>query len=362
MLMKRVSIAVLVAVVIVSGCATKPPVVEEPAVIEPVQTGAIISDSELSDLHASVLAARKEAFDLGAKDNLSNDYAAAETRYVAGKTALDADDRPTAKAELSAALPLFEDLVTRSARLAAETGRDNAASARERAIASGAKATSPVTLSAADALRDAALAAFDSGDLRNAAALFRKAALAYDAAEKRTRAVGVKTDVDTRNFGPLDSGNYELAGKKLDEVDTTIADAPETANDAASEALLRYNLVLRNGWEITVTNGREAAGEYKVEAENIKAQVAVKDDYAAAMSIWNEAMTYYANEDYATAFDLFAQAEVLFKAVYEKAAAKRAIAEAALLTAAASTERSSIIVEEGDAILGDGTIPAAGNE
>lgn len=348
--------AALAAALILAACATKPspqpePDAAEPPVTEPAPDQAISRDS-VEALHAQVLAARKDAFDLGAKDLLADDYAAAETRYVAGKAALDEDRREVAQTELQAALPLYRDLAERSARLAADRGKTDAAAARGRALAADASRHAPVSLAAAEAALAEAEAAMASGDSRAAKAAYARATSAFDAAEKRSRASVVKARVDELGFGPMDAGNYAIANEKYDQVDATIASDPATANDAAEEALLRYNLVLSKGWELSAGGKRDAAAKYKADSEGIKAQVAVKDDYAEAKAVWDEASYELAAGRNEAAAALFAKAEALFKAVYEKAAAKRAAAEEAMKRASASTEQSASTAQMGDMMLG----------
>jgi hypothetical protein len=362
MKLKNLAIAALAAVMLFAGCASKPPAVDEPIIDEPVIEQVQISQAELTDLHERVLAARKEAFDLGAKDFFPEDYAAAEARYTAGKAALDADGREVAKAELEAALPLYQALAERSAGMAAEKGRENSSAARERAIDSDAQLRSAEAFGAAEALNDQADAALAAGKNREAAELYRKAVFAYDAAEKRSRALVVKENVDWYDYAQYDAGNYALAGEKIALADGLIAGDPEGANDANAEALLRYNLVLKKGWELNAGGKRKVAEGYKIDAEGIKAQVAVRDEYAQANAVWNDAALAFAAEDFEEASDLFAEAEELFKSVYELAASKRANAEAAIKAAAERADRSGAIAAEGDLIIGSDTGIEAGNQ
>lgn len=353
MTIRRVSILGLAAAVLLSACATKPPAAPEPEpqIVEPVKEPEI-SKEELDALHGRVLALRKEAFDLGLKDGMADDYAAAEARYVAGKAALDADDRPTAKAELSAAEPLFADLVAKGGPMAAQNRKDAAADSRLRALNADAETLSPEALAQADALLAAADAALAAGDVRGAIEAYGLAIAAFDAAEKRSTAIAVKATVDDLAYGPMDAGNYELAGQKLAAVDALLPTDPKAAGDAAAESLLRYRLVLSKGWELTAGQNRSAAERFKVDAEAIKAQVAVKAEYAEAKAVWDAAVAASATGDNESAAPLFEQSEYMFQEVYETAAAKRAAAEAAIQAAGDRNAKSATIAEEGDEIIG----------
>jgi hypothetical protein len=359
MTIRRVSVFGLAAVLLIASCATKPPVptpepepAPEPQITapEPAKDPAIARD-ELEALHGRVVALRKEAFDLGLKDLMAKEYAEAEGRYVPGKAALDADDRPKAKAELGAAEPLFKELVAKGGAMVAQTRKADAGSARERALKAGAQSLSPDSLAVAEAALAAADAALAAGDVKAAIAAYGAAITAYDAVEKRSLAVSAKARVDDLDYGPLDAGNYELAGKKLSSVDELIAKDPKAAQDASEEALLRYKLVLAKGWELSAGARRGAAERFKLDAEAIKAQVAMKAEYAEAKAVWDEAVAEFAAGDHETATATFGQAERLFEAVYDQAAVKRAAAEAAIKAAGEKAAESAGIAERGDETL-----------
>lgn len=363
MTIRTVSIFGLAAMVFLSACATKPPAAPEPepepqVVVapepepEPTPKEPEINKEELEALHGRVLALRKEAFELGLKDIMADEYATAEARYVTGKTALDADDRPTAKTELEAAEPLFAGLLASGTEKVATQRQSDATAARDRAMAANADSLSPATLAAADVNLTAANAAFEAGTYKEAIAAYTRAVAAFDAAEKRSAASTVRSRVDELAYGPMDAGNYELAGQKLDAVDGLVGTDPDAAQDSAAEALLRYNLVLAKGWELSAGTKRELASKHKSEAEGIKAQVAVKKDYAEAKAVWDEAETAFKMGDHEASFALYEQAEAMFATVYETAARKRAIAEAELLKASTKTQESATIVQQADDQLG----------
>jgi hypothetical protein len=374
MTIRRLSIVALAAAVLLAACATKPPAAPEPEpqpqivtpVPEPVKAPEPvkepeISRAELDALHARVLALRKDAFELGLKDLMSKEYAEAETHYISGKTALDADTRPLAKTELSAAEPLFAELVAKGGTMVAKTKQSDAAAARKRALGVDAETLSPAALALADAALAAADAALAAGDFKAAIASYGLAVSAFDAVEKRSSALAVKATVDSLDYGPLDAGNYALAGQKMAAVDELLAKEPKAAQDAAEESLLRYRLVLAKGWELTAGGKRDAAQKFKLDAEKIKAQVAVKAEYAEAKTLWDEGLAVFAAGNHEVSAPIFEQAELMFSAVYDKAAAKRAAAEAAIKAAASKNEESATIVVEADEKLGtteDSVAPA----
>jgi len=294
---------------------------------------------------------------------MSKEYEAADGNYIAGKTALDADKRPEALAALTAAEPLFADLVAKGGTMVAKSRQADASAARDRALSADSEVLSPDSLSKADAALAAADAMLEEGNNKAAIDGYSSVISAYDAVEKRSMAVSVRGRVDELDYGPLDAGNYELAGQKLDAVDNLIEKDPDAAQDNAAEALLRYNIVLAKGWELTAGKRRDEASRYKDESESIKAQVAVKDDYIEAASAWELALKTYESGDHESAAPLFAYSEELFKAVYEKTVAKKSAAEQAMRSASAKSEQSASIATQGDQMLGNNpAVPGADGE
>jgi tetratricopeptide (TPR) repeat protein len=359
MTIRRVSILGVAVIALAASCATKPPAAPEPepqivAPVQPEPKAPEINRGELDELHSRVVALRKDAFELGLKDSMAQEYASAETRYVAGKTALDKDDRPTAKAELTAAEPLFTDLVAKGAKMVAEQRQSDAGAARGRAVQADSEVYSPDSLALADAHLAKADSLLASGDSKAAIAAYVMAVSAYDAVEKRSMAVAVRDEVDALDYGELDAGNYGIAGQKLDAVEGLLESDPDKAQDNAAEAVLRYNLVLDKGWELTAGSKRDDAGQYKADSEGIKAQVAVKDDYAEAKSVWDKALEVYKSGDHEAALGLFTEAEDLFYMVYQKTLSKKEAADAAIRDAAAKNEQSAEIAASGDEVLNAG--------
>lgn len=379
MKLKRILIVAMVTVFILAGCASKPPAPPEPeptppiAVPEPEPAPApapvpepvveptpepepappVITQEELAELHAKVLAMRKNAFDLGLPTTHTSEYRAADGVYIPAKAALDKDDRPVAKQGLEEALALFTSLVLREAPLFTAERARVAEAARNRAYASKAQNNSPVALAASEAFMSDARRYTEAGDYRAAIMEYLNASTAFDAADKGSRAVAVKTTIDSLEFAALDPGNYQIASSKLDTINREVVSAPSVAQDAAEEALLRFNLALAKGWEMSAGSRRAKAEVYKNQSESIKAQVAVRDLYAEAKAVWDAAAAAQAAGRHQESVPLFDEAEGRFMVVYESAAAKKEAAESAMRAAAEKAAESTAILEKGDAILGE---------
>lgn len=346
----------VVAAVLLASCATKPPAAPEPepAIVEPAPeapAAPLIAREDIEALHGRVLALRKEAFELGLKDLMSKEYNVAEERYLAGKTALDADNRPVAKAALEGAEPLFTDLISKGVVMLAESRKNDALSARSRAMSAGSVSQSPDALGTADAAMAKADAALAAANHKAAIEAYGIAITSFDAVENRSLALSEKTRIDELDYGALDSGNYTIAGQKLATVDELIAQDAKGAQDAAQEALLRYRLVSAKGWELTAGSRRDSAQKAKLEAEGIKAQVAVKMEYSEAKAVWDEAVAAYAAGKHEESATLFQEAELRLLSAYKLASEKRATALAAIETAKTKAVESSDIAENAEKTL-----------
>lgn len=367
MKLKRIWIVATVMVFILAGCASKPPAPPEPEptppitapepepepIVEPEPEPAapVISQEELAELHAKVLSMRKNAFDLGLSSSHAEEYRKADSVYIPAKEALDKDERPVAKAGLEEALDLYTTLVMREAPLFTAERAKVAEAARSRAYTSGAQNSSPVALAASEAFMSDARQYAEAGDYRAAIMEYNKATTAFDAAEKGSRASAVKARIDSLEFAALDPGNYQIASTKLETINREVVNNPASALDAAEEALLRYNLALAKGWEMSAGSKRAKAEVYKMQSESIKAQVAVRDLYTEAKAVWDAAAAAQAAGRHEESVAMFDEAEGRFMVVYEIAADKRAAAEVAMREAAEKAAESSAILEQGDEIL-----------
>jgi hypothetical protein len=212
----------------------------------------------------------------------------------------------------------------------------------------------PVALAASEAFMSDARRFTEAENYRAAIMDYLMATTAFDAAEKGSRAAAIKARIDSLGFAALDPGNYQIASTKLETINRSVVSDPSVAQDAAEEALLRFNLALAKGWEMSAGSRRAKAEAYKTQSESIKAQVAVRDLYAEAKAVWDKAAAVQATGRHEESIPLFEEAEGRFMVVYELAAAKKSAAEAAMRAAAEKAAESSAILEEGDAALAGG--------
>ncbi|GAB1432297.1 hypothetical protein MASR2M29_09220 [Spirochaetota bacterium] len=353
---------ILAALAFLASCATKPPAPEpepepfvapiEEVVKEPeTPKEPEVSKEEVSELLNRVVALRKDAFDLGLKDLFTADYTEADAAYVSGKSAHDSDKLPEAKETLTKSEMLFSALVSKGLISVADTKKVSSGDAKERAVNADAMAWSGDIMETANAYEASAKGYHESKNFRSAIAEYNKSISAYGVAEKSALAMAEQNMVDSLDFSSMDSGNYSIALSKLELAHSSVAEDPDKALDAADEALLRFRLVKAKGWELTAGGSQKKAERYKTDSDGIKAQVAVKEQYAKAKAVWDTAMAAYNTGHFEDAVTLFNDAENLFQLVYKNASEKRQAALSAMQNAKAKSATSESIASSGDAYL-----------
>lgn len=357
MLRSKNLIIPLLLLLLLASCATKPtPPPEEPVVVpapvEPVtpppETPAApaFDRAELDPLLAETLALRKKAFDLGLADLLSADYKVADAAYLAGKTAYDAKDGPSAKASLENSRGLFNDLIARGLVQLSGKGKANAEDARAAAVKVGADKGSEGRFAAAEAAYTEGQTLAAAGKHEEAIAAYSRASSLYQLAGKRTSATELRARIEKNGYASWDTGNHRLAENKYaEEASLFGAGSKDPKNvaaglDAIDEAILRYKLVVEKGREGIAGASKKKSDDNRALSDTIKASVAVKAEYAQALVIYQEGMKALAEKDYETATAKFAQAAAYFDNAYALAARKRAKAEEAMQAAATAADES----------------------
>jgi len=96
---------------------------------------------------------------------------------------------------------------------------------------------------------------------------------------------------------------------------------------AFEKAIAGYRQVLDGGFPALTGERRKSAEDAKAEADALKAAVAVKADYAAALKQYNQAVEAEKAKDYPKSLQLFDQSEAGFAAAAQKARQLKARAE-----------------------------------
>jgi hypothetical protein len=354
------------AIAILASCATKPktpapepvvpPVVTTPVQPEPTpEVAPAISQEELDGLLAEAKELKKKAFDLKLFEVLPDDYKAAEALYAKGAQAYADKDAPAAKEGLGNAISAYKDLISRGIVAIAAAKRKEAEDMRNIAAKAGADSSQSERFGAGDDSFQTAATLMDDSKAEEAIPGFEAAKLYFELAWKRAIASELRQSIDDKDFAKWDSGNFQLADNKFQAEDGFWAseDVKDRASgvDALDEAILRFNLVIQKGREMTVATIKGKTDESRQRAEDIKANVAVKDQYDAAQALYNEGSGDLAAKEYETAADTFDRSGAGFDEAYQAAAVKKAKADKAMKAADEATAESLRKAEEADPLL-----------
>ena len=287
------------------------------------------------------------------------EWSAAEDRYSAARgeggdpeTKADAYARVTQWKGIKAA---YDDIYNKSApRFAGEQERVLAA-ARERAVGAGAEGLLPEQLAQADALAAAAKQKVDGGDIAGGIREGKAARDRYRVLETIALAHAKQAEADVNDFFSRDPDNYMLAAEAGNSaVDLYDAGDIAGAQDAADEALARFNQVIKNGWLSLVEEKASAAQALRAAAQEARADVAVRQEFNAAEQVYNQAHTARRAEEYAVAGELFEQSGGLFAKARDNAVTKRNQAEEALRRAEQKVAESEEKAQAVQDIIGGG--------
>lgn len=341
--MKKLLPLLLIGVLLIAGCATKP------ATPAPEPT---VTQAQPDELMAEASALRKKAFDLKLFEVVADEYKAADGLYVTGKTAYDAADAATATPALKDCIAAFKDVITKGVAILSDQNRKRAEDMKALAMKAGAEETAAEWLAQGDTLYASAAALSSSGKDEEALAAFESARKTYEAAYKRANATHLRATIEEKGFAQYDTGNFQLADNKLAESDSLFASNPDGALDSLDEATLRYNLVIQKGWQFYALGKKTPADDAKKRSEDIKAQVAVKSQYSEALAAYDNASALMAGGNYEEAGAEFDRSTTLFESTYAAAEVKRNAALEAMKAMDSKAEESESKAKAGDEILG----------
>lgn len=354
------------AFAILMSCASKPPTPtpepqQPPVVTTPVEpqptpeVAPAISQEELDKLLAEAKELKKKAFDLKLFEVLPDDYKASDALYAKGAQAYQDKDAPAAKEGLGAAIASYQDLIARGVQEIAATKRGDAEAMKATAVKSGADSAQSERFGAGDESYAAGGALMDESKAEEAIPAFEAARLYYELAWKRTVAGELRTVIEDKDYAKWDSGNFQLADNKFQAEEGFWASGNEADRasgvDALDETILRFNLVVQKGREMAVATVKGTTDDARQRAEDIKANVAVKDLFNSAQGFYGEGASQLAAKDYEAAVDAYDRAGSGFEEAYKAAAEKRALAEEAMKAADEATSESQRKAEEADPLL-----------
>lgn len=148
---------------------------------------------------------------------------------------------------------------------------------------------------------------------------------AYDEAK------ALRSEIIELDLAQYAQSKYDTGEAAFNEGETRYnAEEYAEAGTQFNTAISSYEEVLQIGLRAIWTARKGDADGAKSRADDVKASVAVPEEYAEAQAVYDEAQAAATAGDDERAAELFENAEVLFDQAYELAAEKKRQAEAAL--------------------------------
>jgi hypothetical protein len=290
--------------------------------------------------------ARKQAMDFESHNYFPSDWEKAETQYKAA----DSD------AKYNAAADAYNEIFKKAIPLYAQAREDEIMAVREELIATGFPEVFPQYLKNADDLALAAQEKYEAGDYYGA-----KDSASAALREYNNFLVGAKTyltrqEIINRGFSQYDPDNF----LKADQVAQAAIDAydkgdKDTAFASVEEALLRYNLVLSNGWTVYAGDRKEAASAERQLAVKERANIASRETFRRGDTVLDNADELFTSENYSDAALAFIEAEAVFSVSRKETEEKRVKAEETIRIAEEKIEESSGAAIEAEKIIEGGS-------
>jgi hypothetical protein len=171
-----------------------------------------------------------------------------------------------------------------------------------------------------------------------------QAAVAAPEAEL-AQAKDLKQKVDTWGLGDYAPEEYAAANKDLQAGEDTYGKDNASSKKSLDSAITEYNAVITDGGGKFLAKGQSDAEASKKAADDLKASVAVKDDYARADDTYQQALKEKGAMDIGNAGKDFASARDQFDAVAKTAQEKK---DAALQAMQSAQEGQSASQQKAD--------------
>ncbi|AEF80226.1 hypothetical protein [Leadbettera azotonutricia] len=345
------------------SCKSTQPATEAPPPDEALDPNDGPPDqAALNDLNAAVdkaVIARQLVIDFNGPAYFPPDWNAAESLYSqaeSGKSTANLRSTRDSTARYNAAAGAYRALADKTIPQYAQDLESDVVGIRDKALAAGANYLAQDYLYEADNKAVEAYTAYQSNDYYNARDTAFAARDMYEALATGVNAYKVRLEIEDRGFVRYDPSAIETADSVgLSAIDDYDAGNIASARSKAEDALSQYNKSLAKGKESYASDTGAAAAAERQRSLDLKANVAVRQDYDAANAVYNRAVTSFRGRNYDDAGNLYNQSRILFEAVTTSAREKRRIAEEALREAelkmveSDGTARNAEIILEGGA-------------
>ena len=349
-----VSAFLLLAMITVIGisCKSAPPPEPAPA-SEPGSAPEPQVSADPSKAKARMEEARQRAIDFECPAYFPSEWELAETRYDAVNFA---PQNQLTETVYNTAADEYEALLKKTAALYAQAREDEITAVRDELIATGLTPSFPEYLQSVDETALAALDQYEAGDYYSARDTAAKALSEYETLLAGAKVYLIRQEIVDRGFDMYDAENFD----KADEYGETALDEYEAGNnkaavDNAEEAGLRYSMVLSTGWLNYVADQWTFAAAERDLAMSQKVNIASRDIYREAETVYGEAEEALKAEDYEAAAVLFTEANALFLLGIQDTETKRQRAQGMIRLAEEMIEESDEAAMEAERLIEGGS-------
>jgi len=299
---------------------------------------------EIKNANSRIEKVRKSDMDFEAPAYFPSEWEDVEAKYAAAQKMPTSkpDDVKAAAAALNKVADRYGELFDMTIPLYAQAREDEIMAIRDELVKSRFSALFPQYVEKADKI---ALAAKDHYDAKDYNAAKETAAEALDEYEKLligAKILTARQEIIDRGFVKYDPDNFDKANTiSQTAVNSYDAGDKKGAVESAEEALLRYNLVLTNGWIAFAAERRASALSEREVAIANKVNIAVRDSFRDADSVFNNAEANYKSEVYSDAAKQFIEAEALYVIAGQQTEEKRQLAMEIIRQAEEKIEESA---------------------
>ena len=249
-----------------------------------------------SELLNRIEEARRWGIDFESPAYFPSEWEAIEARYAAAR------ETPQSAEEYNAIADAYEDIFRKTIPLYAQAREDEIMAVRRELISTGFTRHFPEYLRKADDIALSANNLYEGGIYYRARDTAAEALSEYETLLAGAKIFLVRQEIIEHGFVIHDPENFNKADEEgqtaLDEYD---AGNKEAAMAKAQDALILYNIVLETGWRMSVAEYRAAAIAEKELALEEKANVASRDLYQGADSVFNQAERHLTSRNYRNA-------------------------------------------------------------
>jgi len=313
---------------------------------------------ELTEAISRVDKARKSAIDFEVPSYFPSEWEDTEARFSAANKmpASTSDETKAATAELNNVADRYGELFDMTIPLYAQAREDEILAIREELVKSGFSKLFPEYVEKADKI---ALTAKDQYEAKDYYAARETAAEALDEYETLlwgAKILIVRQEIIDRGFVKYDQENFE----KADEISKTAVASYDAGNkkgavENAEETLLRFNNVLTNGWIAYAAERRASAISERENAIENKVNIAVREGFRDADTIFNSAEDNYKNEMYSVSAIQHVESEALFVIARQQTEEKRQLAMEIIKQAEEKIDESTETAYEAEKIIEGGS-------